>query len=228
MKRAMMKGILLSVILALLVGCGKVADEKLMGEANDLAENGDYSKAITNYEILVSLHPNSVLAPEALFRAGLTQILGPEDFYSAMKSFQRILDEYETSHFAEGCKALVASIQAEAESSPPNLLYQTGLAYTNVIQDFDRGIDTFNKVVEKYPETTSAAPSQFMIGFIYANNSLKLEEARTAYNTFLENYPDHELATSVRWELKYLGKDINEIPELQNLDAAVNSEGGNN
>jgi hypothetical protein len=40
-----------------------------------------------------------------------------------------------------------------------------------------------------------------------------------AYNTFLQNYPDHELAPSVEWELRYLGKDINDIPELKALEA---------
>jgi hypothetical protein len=45
-------------------------------------------------------------------------------------------------------------------------------------------------------------------------------KAREAYTKFLEKYPNHELVSSVEWELKYLGKDINEIPELMDLEPA--------
>ena len=70
------------------------------------------------------------------------------------------------------------------------------------------------KVVDKYPDNKYAAESQFMIGFVYANSAVDTLKARGAYNTFLERYPDHELVSSVQFELKYLGKDINQIPNL--------------
>ena len=53
-----------------------------------------------------------------------------------------------------------------------------------------------------------------MVGFIYANTTSDTAQARLEYNQFLQNYPDHELVPSVEWELQYLGKDINNIPEL--------------
>jgi hypothetical protein len=39
-------------------------------------------------------------------------------------------------------------------------------------------------------------------------------KAGAAYRTFLEKFPTHDLADDVQWELKYLGKSIDEIPEL--------------
>ncbi len=218
MKKVLFMGVWLGLLLSLIVGCGKMSDEQLMEEANAFVESGLFAKAITNYEILARLYPESVLTPEALFRAGLAHILGPEDYSSALASFKKIVDRYKTSAFADGSESMAAFLGADSLPVAADILYQVGLLYTNVIQDFDLAINVFNKVIDSYPESMSAPPSQFMIGFIYANNSSKLEEARTAYNNFLENYPDHELAPSVQWELKYLGKDINEIPELKALD----------
>jgi len=228
MRKVLFMGVWLSLLLSIIIGCGKMSDEQLMEEANVFVESGLYTKAITNYEILARLYPESVIAPEALFRAGLAHILGSEDYSSALTSFKKVLDGYKTSAFTEGSEAMAAFLSADPLPVPADILYQVGLAYTNVIQDFDRAIDVFNKVIDSYPESVSAPPSQFMIGFIYANSSSKLEEARTAYNSFLKNYPDHELAPSVQWELKYLGKDINEIPELKALDGNFETTANDN
>ena len=37
------------------------------------------------------------------------------------------------------------------------------------------------------------------------------------YTEFLDRYADHELAQSVTFELKYLGREIKDIPELKHL-----------
>ncbi len=123
-----------------------------------------------------------------------------EKFSEAIDSYKKLVKLYPRSPLA-----------AEA-------LYRAGLVYTNGLQDFESAISTMSRVLEDYPESPSAAPCQFMIGFIYANNAADTVNARMAYNTFLQNYPDHELASSVEWELRYLGKDINDIPELKALE----------
>jgi len=43
------------------------------------------------------------------------------------------------------------------------------------------------------------------------------DAAAKYYSKFIEEYPDHEMAPSVEFELKYLGKSLEEIPELQHL-----------
>ena len=44
---------------------------------------------------------------------------------------------------------------------------------------------------------------------------LDITKAKTAYTKFLENYPEHELAPSVQFELEYLGKQIKDIEDLK-------------
>ena len=43
------------------------------------------------------------------------------------------------------------------------------------------------------------------------------EKARNHYEEFLSKFSNHELAQSVKFELKYLGLEIQEIPELKHL-----------
>ena len=58
---------------------------------------------------------------------------------------------------------------------------------------------------------------QFMIGYIYANALNDFDKARSEYNEFLKRFPKHELSPSVKFEIDYLGKDINEIPALKHI-----------
>jgi len=105
-------------------------------------------------------------------------------------------------------------------------LYRAGFVYTNGLQDFPEAVSTLQRLIEEYPESGYAAQCQFIIGFIYANNDPDTAKARLAYKTFLQKYPDHKLVASVKWELKYLGKDIEEIPELSRLDAESKMKSG--
>jgi hypothetical protein len=53
-----------------------------------------------------------------------------------------------------------------------------------------------------------------MIGFIYANELKDFEKAKIAYEKFLKDFPEHEMAKDARWEIDHLGKDISDIEEL--------------
>jgi len=111
----------------------------------------------------------------------------------------------------------VASLHPESPLAD-SALYRAAIVYTGGLKKFSKAISLFKRIVDEYPESRSAPQSQFMIGYIYANTIGDTTMARSAYKRFLEKYPDHELVPSVRWELKYLGRDINDIPELKNLE----------
>ena len=56
-----------------------------------------------------------------------------------------------------------------------------------------------------------------MIGYIYGNALNDFDKARFEYNEFLKRFPEHELSPSVKFEIEFLGKDINEIPTLNHI-----------
>ncbi|MBU0517495.1 tetratricopeptide repeat protein [bacterium] len=92
----------------------------------------------------------------------------------------------------------------------------------------------YESLVQQFPKSSFAAQSQFMIGFIYANELKDLDKAKVAYEAFLKNYSsssDSGMVASARWELDNLGKDINEIKDLSLVpdvdgEADASAEGG--
>ncbi len=56
-----------------------------------------------------------------------------------------------------------------------------------------------------------------MVGYLYANHLKNKDQAKAAYQTFIRDYPEHELVKDAQWELDHLGKDVNEIEELNRI-----------
>lgn len=85
--------------------------------------------------------------------------------------------------------------------------------YTDAVAGYER-------LVQLHPRGKYAPQSQFMVGFICANELKQLDKAESAYKTFLEKYSskaDSGMVASAQWELKNLGKDINEIQDLSGI-----------
>jgi len=83
--------------------------------------------------------------------------------------------------------------------------------------NFPAAIQAYQEIVKHYPKSPQAAQCQFMVGYLYANHMKNLDLAREAYQTFLRNYPEDALVKDAQWELDHLGKDVNEIDELNKI-----------
>ncbi|MBU1707834.1 tetratricopeptide repeat protein [bacterium] len=83
--------------------------------------------------------------------------------------------------------------------------------------NFAAAVESYEALVNKYPQSRQAPQCLFMLGYLYANHLDDLDKARTAYETFLEKYPEDPLVKDARWELSHLGQDVNEIPELNTM-----------
>ncbi len=87
-------------------------------------------------------------------------------------------------------------------------------------EKFEDAVRIYRKIVREYPKTRKAANSQFMIGYIYANHIRDYEQAKIELNRFIDKYgdvADSGLVAGAHFELKYLGKDIDEIPILSDV-----------
>ncbi len=82
-------------------------------------------------------------------------------------------------------------------------------AYTNA--KFDEALKNFTKLVDYYPDGKYAAEAGFMLGFINANDLKNYDEAKKHYKAFIAKYPDNDLTDDAQFELKTMGKDINEL-----------------
>lgn len=214
-KACLVLGLLILIVVA--VGCSKQPEAAILSEARALEQAGQHYKAITQYDVLVKLYPQSQRRSEVLFRNGLISFYGLKDFTKAEQYFSRILKEAPRSAYGEGAKTLIDFMHSEESADSAEALYHSGIAYTNLLDEYALGISLLEKITEKYPNARRAAEAQFMKGFVWANTASDTAMARVEYGRFLSMYPKHELATSVEWELKYLGKDINDIPEMKVL-----------
>jgi len=212
--------VILVVLLAALVcaGCGKSTDSDLFENGKRLEANGEYSKALTNYTTLAKVHETSSLRAEALCRAGLIKVVRQNDVEKALAFFKQVRSEYPQEIIGQGCDALVSFLESDKADNEVDRLYNIGLAYTNLINDFPVGVGVLVDLVEKFPKSTRAPEALFMCGFTLANSASDTARARLIYNRFLNEYPENALVVSVKWELKHLGQDINSIPEMQEIN----------
>ncbi len=86
---------------------------------------------------------------------------------------------------------------------------------------FETAIENYKLLIENYPDSSSAASSMFMLGFINANLTQNLIEGEKYYKAFIEKYPDHELVKDAKVELENLGKDPSEWSIFKNLQDSL-------
>ncbi len=92
-------------------------------------------------------------------------------------------------------------------------------------------VRSYERIVENFPESENRSKALFMLGFLYANELQDTDKARSYYSQMLQEYPDHELAVSVEFELENLGKAIEEmdsilVKKIEIQDAAMSNRGG--
>jgi outer membrane protein assembly factor BamD (BamD/ComL family) len=83
--------------------------------------------------------------------------------------------------------------------------------------NYTGAIEAYQLIVDRFPKSTEAPQCQFMIGYLYANHLKNVDMAKKAYQLFIKNYPEHELIKDAQWELDHLGKDVNQIEELNKI-----------
>lgn len=117
-------------------------------------------------------------------------------FEESLQAYQQLLDDYPKS------------------AKVPDALYAIGSICQDQKRDIHRAIRSFRRIVDEYPTQPTASGALFLIGFMFNNELKNLDSARIAYEEFLKKYPDNPMAPSARFELANLGKDPNEIIDL--------------
>ncbi|MDP1677989.1 MAG: tetratricopeptide repeat protein [Bacteroidota bacterium] len=71
-------------------------------------------------------------------------------------------------------------------------------------------LDNYKLFHEQYPEMQPAALSMFLTGYMYNNNLQMYDSAKIYYEEFLQKFPNHDLAPTVKFELESMGKSPQE------------------
>lgn len=119
---------------------------------------------------------------------------------AALENYEKIVTEFPDSDVRD--KAIFEIAR----------LYNAQLVEGIEAQDsFKEAIAYFKQLLDEYPDSEFAPKSLFTIGFIQNNELQDYESATETYNTFLAEYPDHELAESARVELQIMGMSPEEV-----------------
>lgn len=128
--------ILLSVFLA---GCSK-SDKGLWDDAVKYQKDQKVTEAINSYEQIFEKHPDSPLAPKALFEIGklyqsrsVKNLNTVASLNKAIEYYGKIFNEYPNNEEA------------------PKALFMKGFIQSNELEDYPAAKSSFNMFIQKYP-----------------------------------------------------------------------------
>ena len=231
--------------LLLITGCSKSAGD-LFELSNENIKNNEIDQAITDLETLVTKYPQDSLASLAQYKLATINLNWKNNLgtgYAALQatvnnysgSIQGIQAQKEIDQFPEYILNKAESLRKRkmVKEAVEHLMYMTekysqheltpkgqymlGDLYMNEFRDFTTAIQEYRKVIENYTGSSQEAHALFMIGYIFANVVNDPKSAEIEYNEFLKRFPTHELTPSVKFEIEFLGKGIEEIPALKHI-----------
>ena len=151
--------------------------------------------------LLLFLIGCSKQSPQELLEQSKIMITN-QNYSEALKNLRNLVEDYpQSTEAAEG-------------------QYMMGDTYIAFNKNFEGALEEYRKVVSNFPESKFAINAQFMIGYVFANFLNDYESARLEYEKFLQLFSskaDSGLVESVKFELRNLGKDLNEIPQLKHI-----------
>jgi len=115
------------------------------------------------------------------------------------------------------------------KNAPDSILAKTQFTmadlYLNHYKRYQKSLEHYREVAQTYGSSKWGPKSQFMIGYTYANYIHDYDKAKKEYQTFLDVYPTSELTEAVKFEMKYMGKDLQDINNLDFMQTKNNTPG---
>ncbi len=112
------------------------------------------------------------------------------------------------NYFVHSCE-LFAMLNPNDPESPAWLHKAAEIARST--RKTPRALELYDWIYSKYPDYEKASQALFLKGFILDEELKREEEARAAYELFLQRYPDDGFADDAQFLLDNLGKNDEEI-----------------
>ncbi len=96
-----------------------------------------------------------------------------------------------------------------SDSLSPQYLLKAAEIQSNVLHT-DRSIALFDRIINDYPDFEHVPICYFLKGIAYESNS-QFDEAKAAYQTFVDKYPDHYMAEQTRLMIPKVGMSPEEM-----------------
>jgi len=152
--------------------------------------------------------------------AGLLVACGQQQTPTQMWDEARKLSEEESYDEAMEIYEKILAQESLTDTLRAKTTFTMADLYLNHFKKYNSALNNYRTVADNYSSTRWGPKSQFMIGYVYANHLHDYDKAKREYQNFLDIYPAHELGEAVRFEMTYLGKDLDEIQDLEFLNSA--------
>lgn len=91
------------------------------------------------------------------------------------------------------------------DSLTAEYLFQAAMIDADIQNDVSNGIKYLERIVDDFPDHPIRPKTLFLVGFTYAEQLHDFTKAQEAYQKYLDEYPQGEMAGSVRIEIETLG-----------------------
>ena len=160
----------------------------------------NWDRAIEEFEKLPEAFPNSRMAAEGVYYAGLCWE-EKQDLAKAADAYQKLIDRYPYSDRIKDATHREFEIANQFASGEKMKLL--GIL---VLSGQDKAIELYKHVVKNAPYGSYGAEAQFQIGEVYKTMQ-EYEEAQKAYQQVIDEYPNSELVTKARYQIAYVGME---------------------
>lgn len=159
-----------------------------------------------------------------LFAAGIL-ISSCSDNRTAEKMFQDGTSLYKQEKYSRSIKTFEKLSNMYPEDPlAVKAIYRLAEIYASDLQDFEFCVKNYSYIADEYPSHANAPKARFMAGYTLANIMKDYDRAKIEYNKFIRDYPNHPLVASVEFELRNLGKELDQIEELKGIMKNATSE----
>jgi len=211
---------------------------KTFVQAEKMVLKGDYEDAVAEYRDIYEDHPEFVLSPRSLFRAGEVQNLFLKRFHDALLAFHNLERDYPDSPYVAEALIQEAEIYksrlrdyGRAAALYQKLLdlgmepadrfqYELSDCYFR-LNNFEQARIEFENLLKNWPESPLLTEVEYRIGMTYALDG-KLKEAEKAFRAILKEKPDDPFAVETRFSLASVLEDQERLREslkvLQDLE----------
>lgn len=93
----------------------------------------------------------------------------------------------------------------------PEMLFRAANLRADGLNEHNKAISMFRRVINEFPESDHAKRSLFLIAYTQGELIGDYDAARKTYQEFLDKYPDSELAESAAQMLEFTGLDLESI-----------------
>ena len=99
---------------------------------------------------------------------------------------------------------LILSCSSDSEGTKTEQDLYTDAQNCSERGEFETAIDTYERILEVYPDSPRAYKAQFLIGFVYSENLKDQQKAKENYQKVIDNYPDCDLADDARYMIEMM------------------------